>query len=171
MDWKNNKRIQIAIGIAIIVLAMRWLFAPTLQDAALAYSAEPPADGNVADPLTGWALIWPVVELVLAMLAGLGAYAINLGDWLWGQVQGSSSSAAKATVAVASPDNVQRELIQAIATGNESARMRLEPMVRGPEAIREVSAALAEGEFGVAQERIAELEALAAMAGESEAAQ
>lgn len=171
MDWKNNKRIQIAIGIAIIVLAMRWLFAPTLQDAALAYSAEPPADGDVADPLTGWALVWPVVELALAMLAGLGAYAINLGDWIWSQIQGGSSSEGQLAVTAASPDRIHRELIQAIASGNESARMRLEPMVRGPEAIREVSAALAEGEFDAAQERIAELVALASMAEDSEAAQ
>lgn len=168
MDWKNNVRVQIAVGVAVIVLAVRWLFAPTLQDAALAYSTPAPAEGQLADPVSGLALIWPAVEIVLAVLAGIGAYVINLGEWLFSKIQTQASPTKQQTVAT-SPDEIQRDLIQAIATNDQAARARLEPMVRGPEAISELTAAVATGDFETAEAKLAELQRLAAQSEQSEA--
>lgn len=168
MDWKNNKRIQVAVGLAVVFLALRWLFSPTLQDAALAYSEPPLAEGDVADPVSGLALLWPVVELGIAFLAGVGLWVINIGDWAWNQFQSGRSETSK--VAAASPDKIQRDLIQAIATNDVEARAKLEPMVRGPEAISEMVASVSEGDFASAESKLAELKKLAAQAEKSEAA-
>jgi hypothetical protein len=169
MDWKNNKRIQVAVGGAVLFLALRWLFSPTLQDAALAYSTPDPAEGEVANPVTGLALLWPVIELGIALLAGVGLWVLNVGEWVWNQIQGSTTASAPA-VKVSSPDKVQRDLIQAIATNDVAARAKLEPMVRGPEAISELTAAVAESDFATAETKLAELKKLAAQSEKSEVA-
>ncbi len=168
-SWKNNKRVQVAVGMAVLFLAMRWLFSPTLQDAALAYSTPPPAEGDVADPFSGLALAWPVIELGIAFLAGLGLWVINIGDWAWSQVQSKSSVVSSSpAVTAASPEKVQRELIQAIAMNDEVSRLRLEPMVRGPQAVEELNASIAEADFATAEVKFAELKRLADSSAKAE---
>lgn len=158
-NWKDNRRVQVAVGIAIVFLGARWLFSPSLQDAALAYNSPPPQDGDVASPMTAMAMIWPVVEIAIAVFAGIGAYAINLGELLWSKVQAASSDQELATADSTGidPIEIQRSLVRAVAMNDQEEAKRLKSVVRRPYAISELARAAEEGDFDTVTLRLEEL--------------
>lgn len=166
MDWKNNKRIQIAVGLAVVVLAFRWLFSNTLSDAALAYSTPPLDEGQVGDPATALAMIWPFVELAMVILGAIGLYVLNLGDWIWSQMKGVADSevsiksiapATEKTTTNVNPEVMQRNLARAVAMNDDAEIGRLRVLVRRPYALGELVDAVNENDFSKAETLFGEL--------------
>jgi hypothetical protein len=166
MDWKNNKRIQIAVGIAVVVLAFRWLFSNTVSNALLAYNEPPLEEGSVGDPMTALAMIWPFVELAMAILGAIGLYVLNAGEWIWAKAQGTSDqpmlqeSTVDSPVASINPEAVQRDLARAVAINDTAEVEKLKVLVRRPYALGELVEAVNGGKWDKAEGLFSELRSM-----------
>lgn len=92
INWQD-KRVQAAVGIFVIVLAVKWLASDGLLYAASVYSGDitretVDAEGfTTSVPVTfGWSTILPLVfDALLALVVAVGAWVINLGEFLVGK--------------------------------------------------------------------------------------
>lgn len=123
-NWKENKTVQFAVGITLVVLLIRWLITGDLLFAADVAMQGSPAEGATKSA-TFISTLWPMffdamVIIGAAALAGV----FNLWDWLYGLVAKSSSSAS--TPAKEDPQVsrinamkiVRQELFDAARAGN-----------------------------------------------------
>ncbi len=75
-NWKTDRRVQLAVGLAVVFVAAKWLFSGSLFYAAVDMTAQP-ADGQTSAGLTISALLPIVFDLAIGGIIFLGSYAIN----------------------------------------------------------------------------------------------
>ena len=166
-NWLKSRNARIAIGVAVLFLAAKWLFTPTLSDAYLAFNAPEVEDGNVADnTLDFWALVQPIVDMGLATLAGIGTVVLTLVQWA-GNRFGAFQDDEKIepvetpeTTQAPSTEQLMTDLARAVASKDTAAEAQVRRELRRPYAMSELSQALEEGELSKVDGLVAELKAI-----------
>lgn len=77
MQWQNNRKVQFAVGVTVIVLAIRWLLTGDLLYAVEA--AQPPAEGEVKS-ISFLNALWPLL-VETCVIVGSSVIAWALGIW------------------------------------------------------------------------------------------
>ncbi len=165
MDWKNDRRVQFAIGLAIVFVGLRWLFTGNLFFAAVDMSAEP-ANGQTRAGVTINAVLPVLIDVFVGSLIAVGAWMINLSELIVGKLKGSlSPPQAEPTAAVASmpsaEDRMRSLVIDLGRAAWENDLEKLEALrwqIRKPQAIAELSAAYDANDMETAASRKAELD-------------
>lgn len=86
INWKSDKRVHLAIGIAIAFVGAKWLFTGNLFY-AVADVMQKPAEGQTKVGLTFTALLPIVFDVVIGGLIAVGAYSVNLAELLFGRAR------------------------------------------------------------------------------------
>jgi hypothetical protein len=170
-DWKDNRKIQFAVGATVIFLLLRWLLTGDLL--MVAEAARPPADGETKS-VTVLAVVWPMlIEAVI--IVGISAIAFGLRIWSWvvdlidsarGVVDPpsfTSSPASSSPVSLpASPSasTMVTDLAQAVARNDTESERSIKTQIRLPYAIEELNAKIREGNFAGADKLMAEIKKL-----------
>ena len=165
-DWKDNRKIQFAVGATVIFLFLRWLFTGDLLMAVQA--AQPPAEGETKS-VTLLAVLWPMlVEAVI--IVGVSAIAFGLKIWSFivdlidnarGVTNSDISPETKTAAPIESRDGLLNGLARAVATNDAASETKFKTQIRKPYAIAELNAALDDGDFATVEARLAEIKALA----------
>lgn len=180
-DWKNDRRVQAAIGVFVIVLAIKWLASDALQYAAAIYSGEITREVVDEEGFTkavpvsfGFSTVLPLVlDVALAIVVGVGAWVINVGGWLFDRVTSglhvtspavaASEGSAIKPVVVTDDDSVRQLVIsmgKSAQTNDidqlEAARIQL----RLPQALDELRVAFASKDLDRADSLFAECKLL-----------
>lgn len=173
-DWKDNRKIQFAVGATVIFLLLRWLLTGDLL--MVAEAARPPADGETKS-VTILAVVWPMlIEAVI--IVGISAIAFGLRIWSWvvdlidsargvvdPVVAGSSpaSITKQSGISIASADDrntLVTDLAQAVARNDTESERSIKTQIRLPYAIEELNAKIREGNFAGADKLMAEIKKL-----------
>lgn len=137
---KNDRRFQFAIGLAVVLVAVKWLFTGTPLFAIGDLQAAP-AEGQTKAGATVSALLPVVVDVAVGALVAVGAWVVNLAGMIFSQVSGSKSDSSPAVdVAVNSADKTRQAVIdfaRAAAKNDREAMESLRVQLRRPEAIAE----------------------------------
>ena len=156
----KDRRVQFAIGLAVVLLAVKWLFTGSLLMAADAID-----EGKTGSVTT--AALPLVLDFVVGAMIAIGAWVVDLGGVLLGRIAGSAAASAPggisgaAGVLIANDADAMRSNV--IALGNAVAINEadsIEPlmtMIRQPFAIRELSEAYTSGDIERAERLNAEL--------------
>lgn len=151
------------IGLAVCVLAIRWLFSNTLENAYLALSPVP--EGKTAGPMDTLALLWPVVDFAIAVVIAIGATVMKAGDYLYAFVSDrlNKEPAARAVTAKTqtTADDLYQQFVQAAQTAETTTVSRIANQIRKPQAARDLMDAVMAGDFPTAESRLQELKELA----------
>jgi hypothetical protein len=171
-DWRDNRKIQFAVGATVIILLIRWLLTGDLL--MIAEAARPPVEGETKS-LSLLAVIWPmIVEAVI--ITGISSIAFGLRIWSWvvdliDNARGVTSAALQTTSAPtlveASPaalpesrDGLITGLAQAVARNDTETETKLRTQIRLPYAIEELNSEIRDGNFQNADKLMAEIKSL-----------
>lgn len=181
---KTDRRIQFAVGLAVVLVLAKWLFTGSLFYAAVDVQRVP-ADGQTSAGVTVSALLPLVVDLVVGVLVSIGLWIMNAGEWLFGRVRSDMQASAHPqsplhadTSQVASSPPVPSVLVglqglnQEIvldlgraALSNDQEKLELiRWQLRKPQAIKELAEAYDQGDADTVQARKAELDAMLGVA-------
>ena len=178
-NWKTDRRVQLAIGLAVVFVAAKWLFTGSLFYAAVDMTQKP-AEGQTSAGLTVSALLPIVFDLVIGGLIFVGGYAINLAEMLFGRVKqlidpdtgqpvaptvmssmaGPSATVDPAPVSLDSPGSMKKaadSLIDAVAANDVDKTERLIIQIRKPYALAELTEAYTKGDTDAAASLVSEL--------------
>jgi multisubunit Na+/H+ antiporter MnhC subunit len=177
-DWKNDRRMQFAVGLALLVMGISWLFTGDLLYSINILRGEAVReridnDGNVSSvPVpTSVAVTSLVVDFAVGAIVAIGAWVLNLGGIVYSKLAGSPSSqpvADKSTVmpVAESEDDRTRKLVVALATAaqaNDREKMdALRIELRLPKAMDELQEAYRAGDLELAASLNAELQEMIA---------
>lgn len=169
--WKSDRRVQLAIGLAVVFVAAKWLFTGSLFYAAVDMTATP-AEGQTKVGLTASALLPIVFDLVIGALIAIGGYAINLAELVLGRVKqlvdpvtgqpvaASPPTAATDVVSLDSPGSLKRAadaLADAAAVNDRERGDQLWSQIRKPYALAELNDAYTKGDTEAANALVKEL--------------
>jgi hypothetical protein len=139
IDFKS-KRVQFAIGLAVILIGLKWLFSNTLGDAYLAFTAPEVEEGNTGNLLDLYAKLAPFIDIAVAFVIGVGAYTVRFGEWIYGKIKEEEPVPE-------TPQNssdIIRDFAKAAAVNDPGALKELQFQIRQPYAIDELVAAVKE---------------------------
>lgn len=162
--WKNNKTLQFAVGVTLVVLLIRWLITGDLLFAAKT-AAEDPQEGETKS-VAILGVLWPMFfEAMVIVGASAIAWACKLWDWLYALVNQSASSqpsdpATAAVAEVAAPtsvDGMVQGLARAAAMNDAAMMAKLSVQIRKPYALDALRQAYVEGDADKAAKLTAEL--------------
>ena len=170
-SWKNNKTLQFAVGVTLVVLLVRWLITGDLLFAAKT-AAEQPQEGETKSvALLG--VLWPMFfEAMVILGASAIAWACKLWDWLYGLVNQSTSpkpsdpatdAAGAAAVESQQPmsvDSLVQGLARAAATNDTATMAKLKVQIRKPYALDELAQAYNDGDAKRAEKLTTELNSM-----------
>lgn len=166
-DWKDNRKIQFAVGATSIFLLVRWLLTGDLLLAVEA--AQSPTEGETKS-VSFFSVLWPMlVEAVVIVGASAIAFGLKIWSFVYDAIQGSSPN-TEATPTAAEPesrDGIISGLARAVATADSAGEARYKTQIRKPYAIAELNTALDEGDFATVEQRLAEIKTLSAPKGGS----
>lgn len=146
---KEDKRIQFAIGVAVLILAIKWIFSQTLSDAYLSYTAIEEDPEKLKNPMDFWAMIMPIVDIFIASMVGIGAYVIRSSEWLFGRIKDISP--------VVETGDLIKDFARAAAINDEEKLINLRIQIRRPYAIGELTEAITNGDRSKANSLFEEL--------------
>lgn len=156
MNLKNNRKVQFAVGLTLIILVIRWLITGDLLF-AVQVATTPQEEGVKGVGVLS--AIWPLlVETCVVVGASAIAWSLGLWNWLANFVDGTKVG----DVAVQS--TLDREKLialgRAAVAGNKELVLSLMDEIRGPAVIAaEISEAVKAGDTNRAQVLLDELEA------------
>lgn len=163
--WKENKTLQFAVGVTLVVLLVRWLITGDLLFAART-AAEPPQEGETKS-VAVLSVLWPMFfEAMVIVGAAAIAWACKLWDWLYGlvnqssSVQSSDAASSLATSEVTAPvsvDGLVQGLARAAAMNDTAMLAKLSVQIRKPYALDALTQAYIEGDAEKAAKLTAEL--------------
>ncbi|MCC7334421.1 MAG: hypothetical protein IT422_04975 [Pirellulaceae bacterium] len=175
--WKNNKTLQFAVGVTLVVLLVRWLLTGDLLFAART-AAEPPQEGETKS-VAILSVLWPMFfEAMVILGASAIAWACKLWDWLYGLVNQSDSpqtdptTSASTTTAIESQqpmsvDSLVQGLARAAATNDTATMAKLKVQIRKPYALDELAQAYNDGDAKRAEKLTTELNSMINAKGQS----
>ena len=163
-DWKNDRRVQFAVGLAIVLVAAKWLFTGTLLF-AIADLQSAPEDGQTRTGLVTNALVPGFVDTVVGVIIAIGAWILNLGGMLAGMISSNlrPAPAPAETSTVNDFDRRRNEVIefaQAAADNDKETLEALRVQIRKPQALAELNEAYTVGDTESASRLKAELDAM-----------
>lgn len=176
-DWKNDRRMQFAVGLAILAIGISWLSGNLFYAINIlrgeAVREQIDNDGNVSSVLvpTSMAVTSLIVDFVIGAVIAVGAWGMNLGGIVYGRLSNNSSSqpvADKSTVMplAESEDDRTRKLVVSLATAaqaNDREKMdALRIELRLPKAMDELQEAYRAGDLELAASLNAELQEMIA---------
>lgn len=164
-NWKNNKTLQFAVGVTVLIIAVRLVVSGTVL---AAYEAMQPAEDGQTKSVSVLGVLWPIV---FESICWIGASAITyaIGGWrlLAGQLsklfpdKNAQPNAAQSTASPAGDQtNITLELGRAAARGDTAEVNRLKALHRRPYAMRELVAAYEAEDLDAAAKLTAELNTL-----------
>lgn len=175
INWKTDRRVQFAVGLAVVFVAAKWLFTGSLFYAAVDMTAKP-ADGQTSAGVTFSALLPVVFDLVIGGIIFVGGYAINLAEIVFGRVktlldpetgqpQSSASLAGPSSVETSqvsldSPASMKRAVDQlgdAAAVNDLELLEKLRKQIRKPYAMAALTEAYSRGDTEAAATLVDEL--------------
>lgn len=174
-DWKNDRRVQFAVGLAIVLVAAKWLFTGSLmsdvevmrgqvteqvmdEDGALKSVPVPTSAGAISIAM----------DFLIGVLVTIGAWVLNLGGLIMGKLTNSTTSPSLADESPppVSEDEKTRKLAIALAAAAQSNELdQLEALriqLRLPMAMDELRDAYQAGDLTAAGTLNAELQTLIA---------
>lgn len=149
-NWKNDRRIQFAIGLAVVLVGVKWLFTGTPLFAIGDLQAAP-AEGQSKASATATALLPVVVDLVVGVLVAVGAWVVNLAGMIFSRVSGSEAPAS--SVEADSSSKARQTVLdfaRAAARNDLVAMESLRVQLRRPEALAEYRDACEAGDVEAA---------------------
>lgn len=172
-NWKTDRRVQLAIGLAVVFVAAKWLFTGSLFYAAVDMTAAP-SEGQTKSGIAFSALIPVVFDLAIGAFIGIGAYVINLAELLVGRVRslvdpntGQQTAAAVAApastaepVSLDSPGSMRSAVMalgDAAASNDLDQLEKLRKQIRKPYALAELNDAYSKGDTAAAADLVDEL--------------
>ena len=174
INWKTDRRVHLAIGLAVVFVAAKWLFTGSLFYAAVDMTAKP-AEGQTSAGLTLSALLPIVFDLAVGVLIFVGGYAINLFDLLFGRVRQlvdpdtsqpqavsgvAGVTASESAVSLDSPNSMKRAvdaLGDAAAMNDLDQMEKLRKQIRKPYALAALNEAYSKGDTEAAAALVDEL--------------
>jgi len=174
INWKTDRRVHLAIGLAVVFVAAKWLFTSSLFYAAVDMTAKP-AEGQTSAGLTLSALLPIVFDLAVGALIFIGGYAINLFDLLFGRVRQlvdpdtsqpqavsgvAGVTASESAVSLDSPNSMKRavdSLGDAAAMNDLDQMEKLRKQIRKPYALAALNDAYSKGDTEAAATLVDEL--------------
>lgn len=173
-DWKNDRRVQFAIGLAIVLVAAKWLFTGSLMSDVEVMRGqvteqvmdEDGALKSVPVP-TSAGVISIAMDFLIGALVTIGAWVLNLGGLLVGRLTNSTTSPSLVDEPPpVSEDEKTRKLAIALAAAAQSNELdQLEALriqLRLPMAMDELRDAYQAGDLTAAGTLNAELQTLIA---------
>lgn len=173
MDWKNDKRIHFAIGLAVTLLAIKMLFFPdNLFYAVEAFgtpdlNSEGVPEAGQEHVGIGFEGILPlIVDFFVTAMVFIGGWIIATTVNIWSAVSGKLSTPTVSPASFApvrsNPSNTSLETIktslaQAAALNNEKELLKIAKMIRRPYAIAQLNEALEKGDSEGAKRLFEEL--------------
>lgn len=157
MDWiKSNRYIMAALGLAVVLLSLKWLLFSSNAEMALSALVAPPA---ADDPqFSVGALTWPaVLDIALSVLASIGVFVFTSAIKIAGGIFSSLGQSAPS-------GSLPSDLARAVASNDSEAARRLSAAIRRPYAIAELVAALEAGDSKLADALTKEISGLAGSA-------
>lgn len=166
-DWKNDKRVKFAIGVAVTAIAVKWLFTGTPLFAIFDFQAAP-EDGQTKSGVAIAAVLPVVIDLVVGIFVGVGAWVMNIGEVIAGfvssRVHAVDSGSATAGAPVLSEDSLTKKLVVEFASAaqvNDLQQLEaLRVQLRMPMAMDELQAAYRAGDLESASTLNTELQTL-----------
>jgi len=172
-NWKTDRRVQFAIGLAVVLVAAKWLFTGDLFYAAVDMTQQP-ADGQTQTGVASSAVLPILVDILVGGLVFVGGWVLNLGELLIGRIQTainppaqlaasqavSQSSNRDAVVAVDMAGTLRQSVISlgdAAAINDLDAMERLRVQIRKPFALAALNEAYGKGDTDAASLLVAEL--------------
>ncbi len=171
-NWKTDRRVQLAIGLAVVFVAAKWLFTGSLFYAAVDMTAAP-SEGQTKSGIAFSALIPVVFDLAIGAFIGIGAYVINLAELLVGRVRSlvgqpepithaatTVSAAAVESVSLDSPGSMRSAVMalgDAAASNDLDQLEKLRKQIRKPYALAELNDAYSKGDTAAAADLVDEL--------------
>jgi hypothetical protein len=175
INWKTDRRVHFAVGLAIVFVAAKWLFTGSLFYAAVDMTAKP-ADGQTSAGVTFSALLPVVFDLLIGGIIFIGGYAINLAEIVFGRVrtlvdsggantkadglEGHPTDAASQAVSLDSPASMKRAVDQlgdAAAVNDLELLEKLRKQIRKPYAMAALTEAYSRGDTEAAAVLVDEL--------------
>lgn len=171
-NWKNNRTVQFAVGVTLMILVLRWLLTGDLLFATDA--AMQPDDGETKS-VSLLTTLWPMfVESMVIVGASAIAWACRLWDLAYGLLargmdgDGSGGTGGNDLPAVDDGGEVVaeeasvlfREMARAAAVGDSQRVAYLQRRVRLPYALAELSQAYVTGNLQRAKDLTTELDAM-----------
>ena len=163
-DWKDNRKIQFAVGVTVCVIFLRWLLT---GDLLMVADSMIPAEDGEPKSISFVSVVWPMlVEAMVFVGVSTIAFSLKIWSWVYDLV---NKSKPVSTVAVAdeepaveqSKEGLVNGLARAVAMNDASGKARYETKIRRPYAIAELNAALEEGDFETVNNRLSEIRQLA----------
>lgn len=178
--WKDSKTVQFAVGATLILIFAWWMFTGDIPFLSKVAFSEPPNDSEGNVQAVEWLpVIWGMLFQACVIV---GASAIALFSGIWTSISNSfnhpvttgpasaSAPSADSVAAVSdSPDSMVRGLAKAVATNDSASTTKYSTQIRRPYATAELVAALEDGKFDLADERMLELKELAGVAPQPKA--
>ena len=173
-DWKNDRRVQFAVGLAIVLVAAKWLFTGSLMSDVEVMRGQVTEqvmdeDGSLKSvPVpTSAGVISIAMDFLIGALVTIGAWVLNLGGLLVGRLTNSTTSPSLADESPpVSEDEKTRKLAIALAAAAQSNELdQLEALriqLRLPMAMDELRDAYQAGDLTAAGTLNAELQTLIA---------
>jgi hypothetical protein len=178
-DWKNDRRVHFAIGLAVCLLAIKWLFTGSLLYSVEVIQGEVTKSvwddmGNVKSVpvstfLEGWLPL--IFDFAITAFVAIGARVLVGGLSIFSGVQGVINGQVKPKVepaeAVVQPVGEQEQMRAAVidlgraAAANDAVALeQLRIALRQPQALRELQDAYRVGDIDAANRLTAELNAM-----------
>lgn len=174
INWKSDRRVHFAIGLAVVFIAAKWLFSNSLFYAAVDMTSKP-AEGQTSAGVTLSALLPVVFDLLIGGIIFIGGYAVNLAEIVFGRVKqladpntgqpvasvGTAAPAAAAeAVSLDSPNSMKRavdSLGDAAAMNDLELLEKLRKQIRKPYALAALNEAYTKGDTEAAAALVDEL--------------
>ncbi len=150
MGFLKDKRVRFAIGLAVVLLAIKWLFSDSLL-----FAMSTIEEGNTGSATTAFLPL--VLDFFIGALVAIGAWVIDAGSFLVGRFSPSSQPAAALSTDADSMRSNVISLGNAVASNDIDAIEPLMTLIRQPFAIRELSEAYTSGKMEEAERLSAEL--------------
>jgi hypothetical protein len=161
---KSDRRVQFAVGLAVVLVAAKWLFTGNLFYAAIDMTTAP-SEGQTKAGLTLSAIMPIVVDVVVGVLVAIGTYVFNIGEYLFGRVQNARSPSPDTSHASESaPADSSTDMRAAVIALGDAAAMndiesleRLRVRIRKPYALFELQQAYEKNDLDTVGELVVEL--------------
>lgn len=175
INWKTDRRVHFAIGLAVVFIAAKWLFSNSLFYAAVDMTSKP-AEGQTSAGVTLSALLPVVFDLLIGGIIFIGGYAVNLAEIVFGRVKqlvdpntgqpvanvsaAANPTAAAEAVSLDSPNSMKRavdSLGDAAAMNDLDLLEKLRKQIRKPYALAALNEAYTKGDTEAAAALVDEL--------------
>jgi hypothetical protein len=176
-DWKNDRRIHFAVGLAVLVLACKWLITGSLLRSIEVLQGGVTTSvwddmGNVKSVpvstfMEGWLPL--IFDFAVTLIVAIGAKIVAGSLTLFGGVRSTvSSPVVQANEAVPSDEKAQalawaQQLAIAAGANDKAAGDELWAKLRDYQLRKEIAAAVASGDMVAADSLLAELTGRKAM--------